>query len=190
MPMGLHHSVACYIARGKDAADIHKLDKVYARCTPMWADTGKSRYDSVLVQEYEQSNNVLNGQKVGRLRLLLSIQDTERQDEAGRYMVYTGALIETFNVCNGGKIDAKTGLVKVQVKQASRSQKRRVLDGVRMYDISHVTRPIQLVPADLDTTDTFFINNYTDWDIYNMIYKDDFERRNKQQVDQFAATQA
>ncbi|KAF2812754.1 uncharacterized protein BDZ99DRAFT_273300 [Mytilinidion resinicola] len=34
MPMSIHHSVACYIRLGKDATDINKLDKVFARCTP------------------------------------------------------------------------------------------------------------------------------------------------------------
>lgn len=44
MPLSMHHSVACYIRLGKDAADINKLDKVFARCTTGW------RYDFPLCE--------------------------------------------------------------------------------------------------------------------------------------------
>ena len=53
MPLSIHHSVVCYIRFGKDATDTNKLDKVFARCTPLWADTGAPRYDAVMVREYK-----------------------------------------------------------------------------------------------------------------------------------------
>jgi len=54
---------------------------------------------------------------------------------------------------------------------------------VYIYDINYITRPVCLIPTDLNTKDSFYVNNYTDWDIYNMIYNDDFIKKNKAAVD-------
>ena len=190
MPLSIHHSVVCYIRFGKDATDTNKLDKVFARCTPLWADTGAPRYDAVMVREYERANDSLHGNKVGRLRLLLTIQDTGRLDSEGKYPKFAGALVETLQVCDGGKIDARTGMLRVQSIKPSSSRTRRTLDALQIYDINHIARPISLVPTDINVTDCFFVNNYSDWDIYNTIYDEDFERINRAQVNAYARKQA
>jgi hypothetical protein len=189
MPVGIHHSVACYIRLGKDASDPNRFDRIFARCTPTWSDTGAPRYDSVMVREYEQANDSLCGHKVGRLRLLLSIQDTDRLDGRNRYRIYNGALVETFRVCDGGKVCTRTGLLKVQKIKPPVTKTKRALDAFRIYNVSHIARPVSLVPTDVGVADTFFVNNYTDWDIYNTIYDNDFERVYKAQVDAFARRQ-
>jgi hypothetical protein len=190
MPLSMHHSVACYIRFGKDAADINKLDKVFARCTPSWTDTGAPRYDAVMVREYERANDVLNGNKIGRLRMLLTIQDIERLDSNDHYPSYAGALVETFQVCDNGKIEPRTGMLRVQTPKPSNSKSTRTLNATRVYDINHIARPVSLVPTDIGITDSFYLNNYSDWDIYNFVYEPDFERKNRAQVDAYAKKQA
>ena len=73
MPLSIYYSVIYYIRFRKDAANTNKLNKVFAQCTLLWANTRTPRYDAVMVREYEQANNSLYGNKVGRLRLLLTI---------------------------------------------------------------------------------------------------------------------
>ena len=46
------------------------------------------------------------------------------------------------------------------------------------------------MPTDINVTDYFFINNYSDWDIYNTIYNEDFKRINRAQVNIYAKKQA
>ena len=43
---------------------------------------------------------------------------------------------------------------------------------------------------DIDITDYFFINNYSDQDIYNTIYNEDFKQINRAQVDIYIRKQA
>ena len=63
---------------------------------------------------------------------------------------------------------------------------KRILDALWIYDINHITRPISLILTDIDVTDCFFMNNYSDWDIYNIIYDKDFKRINRAQVNAYA----
>jgi hypothetical protein len=44
--------------------------------------------------------------------------------------------------------------------------------------------------TDIDITDYFFINNYSDWDIYNTIYNKDFKYINRAQVNIYIRKQA
>ena len=64
------------------------------------------------------------------------------------------------------------------------------MDALRVYDVNHIARPISLVPTDIGVTDCFFVNNYSDWDIYNTIFDDNFETNNKAQADAYAKKQA
>ena len=189
LPVGIHHSMICYIRRGKDSRDLNRPYKVRARCNPVWMRTTAPRRDQVLVREYENELNGMKGTRAARLELLVSVQDLQRIDENGRYRVYHGALLELFRPCNGGKGDPFNGMIKVERFPTNTAQNRRNLDGHRIYDISHIERPIQLIPTSLDKRRTFWINSYTDWDIYNRFYDDDFLRINRTRADEFAKKQ-
>ena len=78
----------------------------------------------------------------------------------------------------------------VQNIKPSNSRTKCTLNTLQIYDINYITRPISLVPIDINITDYFFINNYSDWDIYNTIYDKDFERINRVQVNVYARKQA
>ena len=54
-----------------------------------------------------------------------------------------------------------------------------MLDTLWIYNINYIIRPISLILTDIDVIDYFFINNYSDWDIYNTIYNKDFKRINR-----------
>ena len=64
------------------------------------------------------------------------------------------------------------------------------LDTLQIYNINYITRPISLVLTDINVTDYFFVNNYSDWDIYNTIYNKDFKRINRVQVNVYIRKQA
>jgi hypothetical protein len=143
-----------------------------------------------MVREYEQAKDSLRGHKIGRLHRLLTVQDMGRLDSDGKYPKYAGALVETFQVCDSGKIDARTGMLRVQSTKPSTSRTKRTLDAFRIYDINYIARPLSIVPTDINVTDCFYVNNYSDWDIYNTIYEEDFEKLNKARVDVYARNQA
>ena len=65
-----------------------------------------------------------------------------------------------------------------------------MLDALWIYNINYITRPISLVLMDINVIDYFFVNNYSDWDIYNTIYNEDFERINRAQVNAYIRKQA
>ena len=47
------------------------------------------------------------------------------------------------------------------------------------YNINYIIRPILFILTDINIIDYFFINNYSNWYIYNTIYNKDFKRINR-----------
>ena len=95
MPLSIHHNVIYYIHFRKDTVDTNKLDKMFAQCTLSWTNIKAPHYDAVMVQKYKQANDSLYGNKVGRLCLLFTIQNTKQLDSEGKYPKYVGVLVKT-----------------------------------------------------------------------------------------------
>ena len=190
MPLSIHYSVIYYICFRKDATDTNKLNKVFAQYTLLQTNTGAPRYNTVIVQEYKQANNSLHNNKVGRLYLLLTIQNTRQLDSKGKYLKYTSILVETLQVCNSGKINTKTKILKVQNTKPFNSRIKHTLNTLQIYNINYIIRPISLILTNINVIDCFFINNYSNQDIYNTIYNKDFKRINRVQVNIYTKKQA
>ena len=70
------------------------------------------------------------------------------------------------------------------------SRIKHTLNTLWIYNINYIVRPISLILMDIDVTDYFFINNYSNWDIYNTIYNKDFKQINRVQVNIYTKKQA
>ena len=92
-----------------------------------------------------------------------------------KYLKYTSTLVETLQVCNSGKINARTRMLRVQNIKPFNNRTKYILDTLQIYNINYITQPILLMPTNINITDYFFVNNYSDWDIYNTIYNEDFK---------------
>lgn len=51
-----------------------------------------------------------------------------------------------------------------------------------MFDMFSIVRSVHVVP---DGKSGFYINNYSDWDVYNLIYDKAFLENGKRKVDQY-----
>ena len=81
-------------------------------------------------------------------------------------------------------------MLRVQSIKLFNSRIKRMLNALQIYNINYIIRPILLVLTDIDVIDCFFVNNYSDWDIYNTIYNKDFEQINRVQVNIYIRKQA
>ena len=67
----------------------------------------------------------------------------------------------------------------------SNSRMKCTLNALQIYNINYITRPISLMPTDINVIDCFFVNNYSNWDIYNTIYNKNFKQINRTQVNAY-----
>jgi hypothetical protein len=192
----VHGSITCWKADGKDSHDLQKLTEEFVRCSPNWQGKKLWRRDYVWMQEYTKEitrGSMLGGRRLGELLLIISIQDPERSrlitDDNGvsrrKPAVYTGALVDRLQVLNGGRPHEIHGMVEAQRCPCRRtpseecwSSRKRNLGCRCFYVLENVVRSAHVIPTSAEH-ESFYVNNYIDWDQYNTLYDPEFLRNGK-----------
>ena len=125
---------------------------------------------------------MLGGRRLGELLLIISIQDPERlrliTDDNGvsrrKPAVYTGALVDRLQVLNGGRPHEIHGMVEAQRCPCRRtpseecwSSRKRNLGCRCFYVLENVVRSAHVIPTSAEH-ESFYVNNYIDWDQYTI----------------------
>jgi hypothetical protein len=208
-PIQFFGSVRCWRRTGKDETDTEAMESELLRCTPSWRGLGP-RQDYCWVQEYPptepsyhqalnhaQDTNVqssyLNGQRVGHLRALIKVVDIDFPDLGihDRRPEYCAALVDIHPLKNKGVPHPIHGIVEVTRGEVPTVDKPRALKGRRFYPLSTLIRSAHIIPASHNilekSTDLFYINNYIDWDQYQVLYEDGWEEKGRQRARQVKA---
>ena len=200
----VHGSITCWKPDGKDSNDLQKLTEEFVRCSPNWQGKNLWRRDYVWMQEYTEEitrGSVLGGRRLGQLQLIISVQDPERSimitNDDGiskrKPAIYTGALIDRLQILNSGRPHEIHGMVEARRCSCQRSpsealcwsSRRRNLSCRRFYALENVIRSAHVIPTSAEN-DSFYVNNYIDWDQYNTLYDPEFLRNGKRLAKQLA----
>ena len=200
----VHGSITCWKPDGKDSNDLQKLTEEFVRCSPNWQGKNLWRRDYVWMQEYTEEitrGSVLGGRRLGQLQLIISVQDPERSimitNDDGiskrKPAIYTGALIDRLQILNSGRPHEIHGMVEARRCSCQRSpsealcwsSRRRNLGCRCFYALENVIRSAHVIPTSAEN-DSFYVNNYIDWDQYNTLYDPEFLRNGKRLAKQLA----
>jgi hypothetical protein len=196
LSLQVHGSMTCWKPDGRDSCDLQKLTEELVRCVPNWRGKKLWRRDYVWVQEYTGENtrgSLLGGRRLGELLLIISVQDPERwnmvtnDDGISRRKpaIYTGAFIDRLQIMHSGRPHEIHGMLEAQHCMCRRPQsekcwsvKKRNLGCRCFYALENVVRSAHVVPSGTEH-ESFYINNYIDWDQYNTLYDPDFVQNGK-----------
>jgi hypothetical protein len=200
----VHGSITCWKPDGKDSNDLQKLTEEFVRCSPNWQGKKLWRRDYVWMQEYTEEitrGSVLGGRRLGELQLIISVQDHERSrmiaDDDGiprkKSAVYTGALLDRLQVLNSGRPHEIHGMVEARRCPCRRtlsetcwsSSRKRNLGCRSFYLLESVIRSAHVIPTSAEH-ESFYVNNYIDWDQYNTLYDPNFLQNGKRLAKQLA----
>jgi hypothetical protein len=197
----IHGSMTCWRPDGKDSNDLQKLTNELVRCAPNWRGKKSWRRDYVWVQEYTDEitrGSMLGGRRLGELLLIISVQDPDRwrvvTDDGGesrtKPVVYTGAFIDRLQIMKNSQPHDIHGMIEAQLCSCRRSQtekcwsaKKRNLGCRYFYALENVVRSAHVIPATPEH-ETFYVNNYIDWDQYNTLYDPEFLQKGKRLAQQ------
>jgi hypothetical protein len=206
-PMQFYPSIKCWRRTGKDEKDSEAEEPEILRSNPTWRGDGP-RHDFCWVQEHPPNSQIdraaleqstgsrtqllqvhpLNGQLVGQIRALVKVIDIYNQVDTPRQLLpsYCAALVDVYPLKNKGVPHPVHGMIEVHSAPIPTIERPRVLKGRRFYPLQSVLRSAHVVPASLElepcVSDVFYINNYIDWDQYQVLYEDDWEEKGYQRA--------
>ena len=116
---------------------------------------------------------------IGKLLLTVTVADPQRLDRKGKPVMYTRAFVEIYNWRSRGLVHKTHGMVEFEKYPISRAEKPLNLGDQRFYKISEVLQSTYVMPRDTEGN-TFYLNNYIDWDQFNQLYDPEWQSKGTQ----------
>ncbi len=110
-----------------------------------------------------------NSKPIGKLLLIITMADPERFTFKGKSITYIGAFVELYNWRNHEQVHEIYGMIQLEKMCASIAKNPHNLGVHQIIEISSVLYSAHVVPRDQDKV-VFYVNNYIDWDQFNLLY--------------------
>jgi hypothetical protein len=195
-PVEIYNSLRCWKYSGRDERSTLAVVEETVRCAPNWRNN-RSRKDHCWVQEdpadtgeIDGKPEHLQGKRVGQLQCLFRIFDTGiiEPSTIGLPLSYTGACVDLYGLIDHGRCHRVHGMVELSKPQVPQSTNFRILKNRHIYTLPAVLRSAHICPAEPaghSPPTRFFVNNYIDWDQYNILYNPTWEEDGREDAEQF-----
>jgi len=182
--VSVHESLQCWKQDEKDGNDLENLvsDRVY--CSLNWQRKKKVwRHDYVLIQkrskEATETSTLLNDQLSDQLRLILFIIDLLHQDNKNNELWHNDALVELLKLRNEKTQHAMHEMIEIENWFKDNVKNSRSLEVSWFFHLHTILKSMHVVSANDSRSESnknkfFYINNFNDWNSYNLIYKKNF----------------
>ena len=90
--------------------------------------------------------------------------------------MYTKAFVEIYNWQNRGLVHETHGMVELEKYPISKVENSLNLGSQRFYKISEVLQSTYVMQRDTEVN-TFYLNNYIDWDQFNQLYDPEWQSK-------------
>ncbi len=167
-------------------------DKVI--CALNWQKSEKWRRDCVLIQESSASSNdssdILNDYLSEWLQLIISVIDQFQWNDRDCLLKYTDALINLLKSWNKNTQQKVHEMMKIKHWSKQIFKNSCFIDDKRFYNMLTILRSLHVVLTitkrkKVEQKDFFYINNFIDWNTYNIFYDEDFLTNETKAVEKF-----
>ncbi len=102
-----------------------------------------------------------------------------RQDNKNNELQHNDVLVELLKPCNERTQHAVHEMIKIEHWFKDNIKNSRFLEVSRFFHLHTILRSVHVVSANNSRSESnknkfFYINNFSDWDLYNSIYKKNF----------------
>ncbi len=182
--ISIHESLQCWKQDEKDVNDLKNLvsNKVY--CSLNWQRKKRVwRRDYVLIQkrskEVTEVSTLLNNWLSDQLQLILFIINSLHQDNKSNKLRHNNALVELLKSCNEKTQHAKHEMIEIKHWFKDNIKNSRSFEVSWFFHLHTILKSVHVVSANNISNKSnrnkfFYINNFNDWDSYNLIYEKNF----------------
>ncbi len=190
----IHYSFICWKRDEKNENDSNSLVKDRIICALNWQKSEKWRCDCVLIQESSASSNdssdTLNDCLSEWLQLIISVIDQFQWNDRDCLLKYTDALIDLLKSWNKNTQQKVHEMMKIKHWSKQIFKNSHFIDDRRFYNMSTILRSLHVVLTitkrkRVEQRDFFYINNFVDWNTYNIFYDEDFLTNETRAVEKF-----
>ncbi len=191
--ISVHASIECWRHEDKDSTDFEKLTSKRIQCASAWQKQMLNwRRDYVYVQEYaenDQENSdiveALNDKLMKQLQIIITVHDSLHQDDNEKSVQYSRTLIELLKLKNNEVLNALHDMIEVEQWLKNTVKKSWYLECQQFYNMSTILRSAHLIST--ESKKFFYVNNYINWDTFNILYEESFLKKKVQKMNELAS---
>ena len=105
--------------------------------------------------------------------------DPQQLNQKEKQVMYTQALIEIYNWRYKRLVHETHGIVELEKYSISKAKNLLNLGSQQFYKISEVLQSAHVVSRNTKNN-TFYLNNYINWDQFNQLYKPEWQTKGTQ----------
>jgi len=190
----IHDFLICWKWDEKNENDSNNLIKDRVICALNWQKSEKWRRDCVLIQKSSASSNdssdTLNDCLSEWLQLIISVIDRFLQDDRDCLLKYTDALIDLLKSWNKSTQQKVHEMMKIKHWSKQIFKNSCFINDRRFYNMLTILRSLHVVLTitkrkRVEQKNFFYINNFVDWNTYNIFYDEDFLTNETKAVEKF-----
>ncbi len=182
--VSVHESLQCWKWDEKNVDDLKNLvnDKVY--CSLNWQKKKRVwRRDYVLIQkrlkEMIEILTLLNDWLSDQLQLILFIINLLHQDNKNNELQHNDAFVELLKPCNEKTQHVVHEMIEIKHWSKDNVKNSCLLEASWFFHLHTILKSVHVVSANNISSESnknkfFYINNFSDWNSYNLIYKKNF----------------
>ncbi len=184
--VNIHDSLTCWVRNEHDLMNIKKLMKKKMRCKSQWQNKHDSwRRDFVWIQEKENriQNNTSNhfqDKIINQLQTILTIVNSKRVDVNDKSIKYCDVLLSLLKSRNDEVFNEINEMIELRAWKQKSSNNLRFFDCHRFFDVSVVIKSVHVMSNEKND---YYVNNYSNWDTYNIVYDEDFLRNDNRRIE-------
>ncbi len=190
----IHDFLICWKWNKKNKNDLNSLVKDRIICALNWQKSEKWRRDCILIQKSSVSSNnssdTLNDHLSERLQLIISVIDRFWWNDRNCLLKYTDAFIDLLKSQNKNTQQKVHEMMKVKHWSKQIFKNSCFIDDRKFYNMSTILQSLHVMLTitkrkKVEQKDFFYINNFVNWNTYNIFYDEDFLTNETRAVEKF-----
>ncbi len=105
--------------------------------------------------------------------------NSKKVDVNDKSIKYCDVLLSLFKSKNDELFNEINEMIKLRAWQQKSSSNLRFFDCHKFYDVFVVIKNVYMM---LNKWNDYYVNNYSNWDTYNIVYDEDFLRSDNQRI--------
>jgi hypothetical protein len=174
--VNLHEFLTCWIRNEQDSSNMKNLIEEKVRCKSNWQNKiDHWRRDYVWVQK-QTSFDALHDKLIEQIQVILTIENSRRVINQTKLNIYFEVLLNLMRSRNKNISNEIFDMIELQSSSKKIFKNSRRFETKRFYDMSSILRNAHVISNERNK---YYVNNYIDWNTYNIVYDNDFMRKDK-----------
>jgi hypothetical protein len=183
----LHDSIICLIRTRHNSFDMTELVKKKMRCKSCWQNRIDIwRRDYVWIQK-DFSNQIYSSiffenKSIEQILCIIIIKNARFRDEKNKSLIYYNVLLNVKRSRHKKIFNEINEMIELKNWRNEIAKNLKNLKANRMYNISSVIQSVHVI---LSETEHYYVNNYVNWNRYNIVYDENFLKSEARRAEKY-----